>query len=42
MPEMNLRQPNLHIVFVDHSLETKNEYKNLKKEDINDIFVKMN
>ena len=39
---MNLRQPNLHMVLLDHSLKTKNEYKNLKKEDIKDIFVKMN
>ena len=31
MPEMHLRQPDLHTVLVDHLQKTKKEYKNLKK-----------
>ena len=34
MPEIHLRQPKLQ--------ETKKEYKNLKKEEIHDIFLKTN
>ena len=30
----------LRIVLVDHLLKTKGEYKNLKKEQIQDIFIK--
>ena len=32
MLEMYFRQPDLHIVLVDHTLKTKKEYKNLKKK----------
>ena len=42
MPEMHLRQPGLHIVLVDHLQKTKKEYKNLKKQEIHDRFIKMN
>ena len=46
MPEMHLRFTysacNLHIGLVEHSLKTKNEQKNLKKQDIQDIFIKTN
>ena len=38
MPEMHLR----HKMLVDHSLKTKKECKNLKKQEIQDIFVKTN
>ena len=41
MPEMHLRQPGLHIVLVDHLQKTKKEYKNLKKQEIHDRFIKM-
>ena len=42
MPEMHIRQPDLHIVLVVHSLKIKKEYKNLKKQEIQDIFIKTN
>ena len=29
----------LHIVLVDHLLKTKKEYKNLKRQEIHDIFI---
>ena len=29
-------------MLVDHLLKTKNEYKNLKKQEIQDIFIKTN
>ena len=32
----------LHIVLVDHLQITKKEHKNLKKHEIQDIFIKMN
>ena len=32
MPEMHLKQPDLLIVLVGHSLKTKKEFKNLKKQ----------
>ena len=38
MPEMHLR----HILLVDHLQKTKKEYKNLKKMEIHDIFIKIN
>ena len=41
MPEMHLRQPGL-TVLMDHLLKTKKEYKYLKKQVIQDIFIKMN
>ena len=43
MPEMHLRQPGFpYIVLVDHLQKTKKEYKNLKIQEIHDIFFKMN
>ena len=30
----------LHIVLVDHLLKTKNNYKNIKKQNFNDMFTK--
>ena len=39
MPEMHL---DLHIVLVDQLQKTKKEYKNLKKQEIHDIFFKKN
>ena len=48
MYEMHLTSPlhlvnqDLRIVTVDHLLETKKEYKNLKKQDIHGIFIKRN
>ena len=41
-PEMHLKQPELLIVLVDHLLKIKNELKNLKKQEIQGIFTKMN
>ena len=41
MPEMHLRQ-DLLIVLVDHLLKLKKEFKNLKKQEIQAIFTKMN
>ena len=48
IPEMHLDNPlrlinqDLLIVFVGHLLKTKKEYKNLEKQDIQNIFAKMN
>ena len=43
MPEMHLKQPGFtRIVLVDHLLKIKNELKNLKKQEIQGIFTKMN
>ena len=42
MPEMHLYSLDLHIVLVDHLQKTKKEYKNLKKQEIQDIFIKTN
>ena len=42
MPEMHLRQQGLLIVPVDHLLRLKKEFKNLKKQEIQAIFTKMN
>ena len=32
----------LHIVLLNHLPKTKKEYKNLKKREIHDIFIKRN
>ena len=40
MLKMHLRQSDLHIVLAEHSLKTKKEDKNLKKQEIHDIFIK--
>ena len=42
MPEMHLRHLDLHIVLVGCLQKTKKEYKNLKKQEIHDIFIKVN
>ena len=42
MPEMHLKYPGFTIVLVDHLLKTKKEFKSLKKQEIQDIFTKMN
>ena len=42
MPEMDLRQPGLLIVLVDHLLRIKKEYKSLNKLEIRNIFTEMN
>ena len=42
MPEMYLRQSGFNIVLVDHLQKTKKEYKNSKKQEIEDIFIKTN
>ena len=40
MPEMHLRQP--QFVDVNRLLKTKKAFKNLKKQEIQAIFTKMN
>ena len=40
MSEMHLRQPGFTLV--GHLQKTKKESRNLKKQDINDIFIKTN
>ena len=42
IPEMRLRQPEFILVLVFHLQKTKKEYKNLKKQEIHDIFIKTN
>ena len=42
MPEIHLRQLDLCIVLVNCFLKTKRECKNLKKQEIQDIFIKTN
>ena len=42
IPEMHLKQPALHIMLVDNLQKTKKEYKNLKKQEIHDIYIKKN
>ena len=42
MPEIHLKQPDLLILLVEHLLKTKKEFKNLKKQEIQAIFTKMN
>ena len=42
MPEIHSRQPGFTIVLVDHLPKTKKECKNLKKQEIQDIFIKTN
>ena len=41
MPEIHLKQPGLIIVLTDNLKKIK-EFKNLKKQEIQDIFTKMN
>ena len=40
MPQIYLRQPRLQKILVDRLPKTKEEYKNLKKQKIHDIFIK--
>ena len=42
MPEMHLRQSDLLIIVVDHLLKIKKELTKVKKQDIQDIFIKTN
>ena len=42
IPEMHLKQSGFITVHVDHFLKTKKEFKNLKKQEIQTIFTKMN
>ena len=42
MPQIHLKQLALPIVVVDHYLKTKKEYKNLKKQEIQNMFIKAN
>ena len=44
MPEIHLRQPEFTYSACDHLQKkiTKKEYKNLKKQEIHDIFIKTN
>ena len=42
MPEMHLRQPIFLKVLADHLLKTKKDYKNSKKQEIHDIYIKTN
>ena len=40
--KMHLIQPGFTIVFVDPLLKTKNGYKNVNKQKIQDVFIKTN
>ena len=42
MPQMHLRQPNLRTKLAEHLLKTKKEFKKLKKQQTQDIFIKTN
>ena len=42
MPEMYLRQPGFTCSAYGHLQKTKKESKNLKKQEIHDIFIKTN
>ena len=42
MSEMHLKQTGFTIVLVGHLLKIKKEFKNLKKQEIQAIFTKMN
>ena len=42
MPEIHLKQPGFTYSALDHLLKTKKEFKNLKKQEIQAIFTKMN
>ena len=41
-PEMHLRDQDLHRVLVDHLQKAKKKYKNLKKQEIHNMFIKTN
>ena len=42
MYEMHLRQPGFRYSICGNFIVTKNEYKNLKKQEIRNIFIKTN
>ena len=42
MPEMYFRQPGLAYSACEPFLKTRNEYKNLRKQEIQNIFIKIN
>ena len=42
MPEMPLKEAGFTYSAYDHLLKTKKEFKNLKKQEIQVIFTKMN
>ena len=42
MPKMHLKQPGFTYSAWGHLLKTKKEFKNLKKQEIQAIFTKMN
>ena len=42
MSEMHLKKLDLLIVHMDHLLKIKNEFKNLKKQEIRTVFTKTN
>ena len=42
MREMHFKSLDLVIVLVDHLLKTKKEFKSLKKQELQNIFAKMN
>ena len=42
MPEMYLRQPGFTYKVCGHFKETKKKYKNLKAQEIHNIFIKKN
>ena len=42
MSEIHLRNLNLPAMLVDYLLKTKKESKNIKKQEIQDIFTEMN
>ena len=42
VPEMHLRQPEFTYIACVHLRKANNEYKSLKKQEIQDIFIKMN
>ena len=42
MPKMHLRQPGfMYNAYGSFAKKTKKEYENLKKQEIHDIFIKM-
>ena len=42
IPEIHLRQPGFTYRTCGPFKKTKKEYKNFKKQDIHDVFIKMN
>ena len=42
MPEMHLRQPGFTFGACGPFTKKKEDYRNLKKQEIQDIFIKMN